>query len=107
MKANLNKNKVNFRSIYKSKHYNRRYNEWIEEYFYDYKTVWYFRNLRHRRNKVQASIIGKSLSSIPDNYDDIKLSRNYRSWKDRTKRKHQYKIIEEDNFKTVFYDKNI
>ena len=107
MKANLNKNKINFRNTYKSISYNKWHNKWEEDYFYDYKTVWYFRNLRHHRNKVQASIIGKSLSNIPDNYDDIRLSRNYRSWKDRTKRRHQYKTIKDNDFELVYKHKNI
>lgn len=103
MKHNVNKNKLNFREVIPDIHYNRYRGQWIIEYFFNNKTNNYFRNPRHHRNKIYA----KNHKAVIDNWDDIKISRNYRNWKDRTKRKHQYKIEDNDDFYFVKRSGNI
>lgn len=107
MKHNANKNKINFRSVYVDIWYSKRKKAWIIEYFYADKLPVYFRNPKHHRNRKQACEMGKNPKTIVSNYDDIRLSRNYRSWKDRTKRKHQYKNENNDDFKVVHNSGNI
>lgn len=103
MKHNVNKNKINYRSVHPIIRYSKYKGHWIIDYFYDNYTSTYFRKPRHHRNKVQA----KNHKNVIDNYDDLKISRNYRSWKDRTKRKHQYKYENNDDFELVHKYGNI
>ncbi len=103
MKHNVNKNKLNFRSASAIIWYSKSTNQWMIDYFYDDKVCTYFRHPRHHRNKVQA----KNHKAVIDNWDDIKRSRNYRCWKDRTKRKHQYKYEDNDDFIIVHKSGNI
>lgn len=92
---NINKNKINYRNIIKGVYYSKYLNRWKIEYTYDYKVPQCFRKpktLRDKKLAIKYNIIGKrSLANIKDSWDDFKISRNYKSWKDRTKRRHQYK----------------
>ena len=103
MKNNVNKNKLNFRSVSPSIWYSKYTNQWMIDYFFDDKSPFYFRNPRHHQNKIYA----KNHKRVIDNWDDLRLSRNYRNWKDRTKRRHQYKLEDNDDFFWVKRSGNI
>lgn len=103
MKHNINKNKLNYRDVETRTWYSKKKEAWIIEYFFTTYLGSYFRKPRNHRNKIYA----KNHKRVVDNYDDIKISRNYRSWKDRTKRKHQYKNEDVDDFRIIKESGNI
>ena len=105
MKQNLNKNKLNFRKI---RSYVIRWSDGPKSYWeWDDKSFMGVRRKRcHRNRKLASQFNICDPWSIPSSWDDDNRSRgNCKSWKDRTKRKHQYKIEKEDNFVDLIYKK--
>ena len=105
---NFNKYKINFRNIYEHKYIDYRGNYRID-YIWDYKVPNYFRSPKCHRNKKLACSgyvrAKQNLSNIPDAWDDISISRRHlKSWKDRSKRRHQYKIEKDDFFVKIYYN---
>jgi hypothetical protein len=104
---NINKYKLNFSTTYKHKYYNKRKEIWFKYYGYNQIEYGYLRRPRTSSEKRDyfkyCDIIKirkkRNYKNLPDMYDDIRNS-SYcdTSWKDQTKRKHQYKNEKDYNW---------
>lgn len=67
---------------------------------YYYKNLSYYRNPKtlNERKQYSKEYTRAKRKNLPTSFDDITLSNKYTSWKDKTKRRHQWKSEQDNNF---------
>lgn len=68
---------------------------------YHYKNYRYFRNPRtlNERKKYLKEFTRAKRKNLRTSYDDIVLSNKFTSWKDKTKRRKQWKLKQDANWR--------